>query len=799
VQSNSETLVGLTMLFTPGDVVELRAFRKTKNPKFPQVVTGFYDSVESLAKDLTDINQLDGGTTVYVTINPVRRDWQTVNNKAYAGVYSLISELEAAGDDPATSPRLNSRKNLNTGQTVFTLRTTEDGDISRRRWILIDIDAGQPTDTNSSDEEKAAAKDKAFAVQSYLTSLGFPQPALCDSGNGYHVLVRCDLPNDDISTLLIQRFLNALAESFADGAAHVDTGVFNAARITKAYGTFAYKGAETVDRPHRQSRVISVGDATVTPVELITQVAAEWTAPLASTSSDAGEVCGDEEQQKQFDILKKFLTERDVLFDTAYTNKGSMCIPVACPNVEKHTTSGAPSETIVTVRPSGAFGFDCKHGHCQHLDWHGFKALVESRHKEVHPQAKPFAFTSGIVTVGKKQKTIAPPADSEEHTVAADGINNDDIKPIVTSVDDMPDSCLDGVLGDICQKRLSRFPRGFGWLALVTAAGTLVPRHASGTVVGKGDDRAERTNLYTALVGDANVGKSSCIDQAIAALGLPPSMIESKVGSGEGLMSVITKPDAGSTLVYPDELLHTLEKANILNSSLSTVLTTAFYKDEDGTVTKDTRIKYHGRMSLIGGILPSMFGKGFGSGSVGGLYDRFAFAQAPTGSRLLYRPVDKTVEAIKPIPVPMDADVWEWRDAWVKANPDVSTRVIEIAMRIAYICACYDHRPLRAKDMGPAIELAKYQAGMRELLKPNEGVTLEGQVEEAIASWMKRYASDGRWVWGKDLKDGIHAYRRGLGFRIYRAALTNLGQEGDFEVVIKGQQTKLRLLNGEGQ
>jgi hypothetical protein len=242
VHSNSaETLAGLNLLFKAGDVVELRAFRKTKNSKFPQVVTGFYDNLDALAKDLTAVNQLDGGTTVYVTINPVRSQWQAINNRSYAGVYSLLAELEAAGEDPTTSPRLNSRKNLNSGQSVFTLRTTEDGDISRRHWILIDIDAGQPADTNSSDEEKSAAKAKALAVRFHLVSLGFPEPALCDSGNGYHLLVRVDLPNDDTSTLLVRRFINALAQRFGEGSAHIDTSVFNAARITKAYGTTAYK------------------------------------------------------------------------------------------------------------------------------------------------------------------------------------------------------------------------------------------------------------------------------------------------------------------------------------------------------------------------------------------------------------------------------------------------------------------------------------------------------------------------------------------------------------------------------
>jgi hypothetical protein len=38
----------------------------------------------------------------------------------------------------------------------------------------------------------------------------------------------------------------------------VDLTVFNAARITKLYGTMTCKGDSTTDRPHRRSRVLEI-------------------------------------------------------------------------------------------------------------------------------------------------------------------------------------------------------------------------------------------------------------------------------------------------------------------------------------------------------------------------------------------------------------------------------------------------------------------------------------------------------------------------------------------------------------
>src|SRR2546423_716170 len=76
---------------------------------------------------------------------------------------------------------------------------------------------------------------------------------LADSGNGYHLLPLVDLPNDDTSKELVKQLLTALGNRFNNGTVKIDAAVFNAARITKLYGTIARKGDSTEDRPHRRS------------------------------------------------------------------------------------------------------------------------------------------------------------------------------------------------------------------------------------------------------------------------------------------------------------------------------------------------------------------------------------------------------------------------------------------------------------------------------------------------------------------------------------------------------------------
>ena len=136
--------------------------------------------------------------------------------------------------------------------------TTGDGDITYRNWLLIDSDPERVSGTSASDEEKRFAFDTIGKVYSYLKSIGFAEPVFADSGNGYHLLYKIQLDNNDEYKDLIKTFLSSLDMMFSDDRVKIDTAVFNASRITKLYGTYATKGANTPERPHRKSCLLNV-------------------------------------------------------------------------------------------------------------------------------------------------------------------------------------------------------------------------------------------------------------------------------------------------------------------------------------------------------------------------------------------------------------------------------------------------------------------------------------------------------------------------------------------------------------
>ena len=132
----------------------------------------------------------------------------------------------------------------------------KDVDIQYRDLLLIDIDRSGATDQPSSEEELATSHGLAIDIRAYLNGAGWPKPFTVMSGNGYHLYypLRLDLGEVECAAL-VKGMLNAIAAKFNNEQVKVDTGVFNAARITKVPGTIMRKGAASAERPYRMAVV----------------------------------------------------------------------------------------------------------------------------------------------------------------------------------------------------------------------------------------------------------------------------------------------------------------------------------------------------------------------------------------------------------------------------------------------------------------------------------------------------------------------------------------------------------------
>ncbi|MDR1650121.1 MAG: hypothetical protein LBR71_07650, partial [Synergistaceae bacterium] len=115
-----------------------------------------------------------------------------------------------------------------------------------------------PAGISATKEELRAAKRKAICVAKFLSSRGWDSPIAAMSGNGYHLLYRTELPNDQPGAGLVKKLLASLSLLFDDEEVKVDTSVFNASRICKVYGTVVRKGDDTPERPHRRSVLLKI-------------------------------------------------------------------------------------------------------------------------------------------------------------------------------------------------------------------------------------------------------------------------------------------------------------------------------------------------------------------------------------------------------------------------------------------------------------------------------------------------------------------------------------------------------------
>lgn len=351
VVPNDQIDLGISTLFTPGAVIEIRV--PSYGDDDPDgTISGNFDDPAKLAAAIAFLSGKHVG--IYYTLNPVNRALVKVTNTFSSNVFT----------------------------------TTADTQILTRRWLLIDLDPKRKAKTSSTDAEKALALQKVQAVHDFLQEQGWPEPIVADSGNGGHLLYAISLPNTPEIQSTIRAVLNFLAAKFDDAAVQVDRTVYNASRICKSYGSLACKGSNTADRPHRLSMLQNTdgGKEVVTLYQLQMLVATTpvtTSKPGVTAGATAGLVVkpqtgyasgGDKLTPEK---IEEFLAFYGIEYSSIKDKpEGKFWILKQCPFNPEH---GSTKEIHVSLNAStGKFGFGCKHNSCTGNDWHKFREHLEN-------------------------------------------------------------------------------------------------------------------------------------------------------------------------------------------------------------------------------------------------------------------------------------------------------------------------------------------------------------------------------------------------------------------------------------
>lgn len=261
--------------------------------------------------------------------------------------------------------------------------TTSDHEIIARKWCLIDIDVEKPADTNSTEEEKVLAQAVVNNVYKYLRDEGFEQPIVCDSANGYHLLYKQAMKSTPENTETMKRFLQVLDMYFSTEKVKIDCTTFNPSRICKLYGVISRKGANTVDRPQRESRILRVPrEVKATANEYFEKVASYLPVPEKRDRTNNYGVGG-------FD-LDEFLQKHGIAVrNIVETPQYTKYVLEHCPFNPAHS---APDSAVFKMK-DGSFGFKCLHNSDKDKTFRDFRLLFEPDAYEKTYQSSHRVFT----------------------------------------------------------------------------------------------------------------------------------------------------------------------------------------------------------------------------------------------------------------------------------------------------------------------------------------------------------------------------------------------------------------------
>ena len=326
--SSDELARTVEILFSPGDVVELRTIKEGRT------YSGYFEDRRKLVD--AACKQDERGHDVYITLNKLPDEI----------AYRRCNRVE----------QIKGRE-----------QTTSDSDVERRRYLFIDADSKRVSGISSTDEEKRKSQNKVLEIREFLRAQGWPAPIVCDSGNGYHLLYPVDLSNDQTSLELIAGVLEALDFKFSDDAVKVDTTTKNAARITKFYGTVAKKGDDLPQRPHRPSKILKVPDslASVSREQLKEVAAMKPEEPRRFYVHSGGR------EYEEFD-LEEWIAQHNVPVkrEGPWARGGYKWILEECLN--GHTDNSG----YILRMPSGAIVARCHHNSCDY-EWRDFRKHYE--------------------------------------------------------------------------------------------------------------------------------------------------------------------------------------------------------------------------------------------------------------------------------------------------------------------------------------------------------------------------------------------------------------------------------------
>ena len=519
----NEITHALRLWFQAGDVFEVRVLDAVSaDYRREHIESGYFD-YEHISAVPEALKRLLSFRGVYVTVNPVNPDL----------LARAVNRLRPAGRNP----------------------TTADTDIVRRRWLLIDCDPRRASGVSSSNSEHESALAKAREIRDGLSSLGWADPIMTDSGNGAQLMYRIDLPADDGE--LVRRVIGEIAKASSEQVA-IDTSVHNPARIWRLPGTMNCKGDSIPERPHRMARILEE------PQDIVS-VSREQMQDIVSYQNEDTQTDAPDDEWKHtipaFDLDSWIAQYCPELGSPQPWKGGRKWIFPVCPFNEAHTNKSA----VLIQESSGAVAFKCHHNGCSGNDWRALRELREPGCYDRREEANSDVDLSGILKPNRIEK-------QEKEA------------PLFPNPGPVPDKLLSipGFIDDVVKLSMQSAPypnRVLSFTGALALLAFLVGRKVQ-------DKRDNRSNIYLIALADSGTGKDHPrkVNFNIAFRAGVAGAIGDAFASGEGLEDAL--------FMHPSMLFQADEFDCIFN-------TLKYSKDNRAESINEKLLKFYGASNTI--------------------------------------------------------------------------------------------------------------------------------------------------------------------------------------------------------
>lgn len=250
--------------------------------------------------------------------------------------------------------------------------TTNDGEITARELVLLDLDSRRATGVNATEEQLGYAKKKANEVYKFLKDNGFYEPCVVLSGSGIHLYLRCALLPTEENNNLIKRFTQAMSMLFSDNQVDIDEKVFNLSRIARCCGYYNRKGTkEDKERPQRLCEFVKVPtEFKVNPREYFEKIAALYPEEVKPSREN-------NYSTERFN-LDAFIEKYNIkIARKQQVAGGTKYLLEECPWNSNHKSP----DSMLFQRDNGAVCFFCYHNSCSDKHWSDFRSLYEPNYK----------------------------------------------------------------------------------------------------------------------------------------------------------------------------------------------------------------------------------------------------------------------------------------------------------------------------------------------------------------------------------------------------------------------------------